>query len=143
MKRPFCVLIPDYYSQLSILHSLCVVLITNHRSLIHQSPPSNHYFLFLIVFDSLSLLNYWKISLFYTGDIIFMEVARHWRIKHQRYALVGEICINCGETLFPARAVCPHCRGKIHRLENLKSVDEAVTVPVLTREPAGSYLKGS
>ncbi len=40
-----------------------------------------------------------------------MEVPRHWRLKKQRYALVGEICPNCKTPLFPPRAVCPHCGG--------------------------------
>lgn len=38
-----------------------------------------------------------------------MEVPRHWRLKKQRYALVGEICPNCAAHLFPPRAVCPVC----------------------------------
>ena len=38
-----------------------------------------------------------------------MEVPRHWRMKKQRYALVGETCPHCKARLFPPRAVCPHC----------------------------------
>lgn len=38
-----------------------------------------------------------------------MEVPRHWRMKKQRYAMVGEICPNCKVPNFPPRAVCPHC----------------------------------
>lgn len=41
-----------------------------------------------------------------------MEVPRHWRLKKQRYALVGEICPNCHAPLFPPRAVCPYCAGE-------------------------------
>lgn len=40
-----------------------------------------------------------------------MEVPRHWRLKKQRYAMVGEICPNCKQPNFPPRAVCPHCGG--------------------------------
>ncbi len=40
-----------------------------------------------------------------------MEVPRHWRLKKQRYALVGEVCPNCKAPLFPPRAVCPQCGG--------------------------------
>lgn len=40
-----------------------------------------------------------------------MEVPRHWRLKKQRYALVGEICPNCKAPVFPPRAVCPYCGG--------------------------------
>ena len=38
-----------------------------------------------------------------------MEVPRHWRLKKQRYALVGETCPTCASYLFPPRAVCPVC----------------------------------
>ncbi len=38
-----------------------------------------------------------------------MEIARHWRLRQQRYALVGEICDNCGDKMFPPRDVCPNC----------------------------------
>ncbi len=40
-----------------------------------------------------------------------MEVPRHWRLKKQRYALVGEVCPDCKTPLFPPRAVCPYCGG--------------------------------
>lgn len=38
-----------------------------------------------------------------------MESARHWRLRRQRYALVGEICPHCQEKIFPPRDVCPEC----------------------------------
>jgi uncharacterized OB-fold protein len=40
-----------------------------------------------------------------------MEIARHWRLKKQRYGLVGEICEGCGSKLFPPRDVCPECQA--------------------------------
>jgi len=39
-----------------------------------------------------------------------MEVPRHWRLKNQRYQLVGEVCPHCQARLFPPRDVCPECR---------------------------------
>jgi uncharacterized OB-fold protein len=39
------------------------------------------------------------------------EIARHWRLRAQRYQLVGEVCPNCNEKIFPPRDVCPHCAG--------------------------------
>jgi hypothetical protein len=39
-----------------------------------------------------------------------MEVPRHWRLKNQRYQLVGEVCPHCKARLFPPRDVCPECR---------------------------------
>ncbi|HEY60660.1 MAG TPA: Zn-ribbon domain-containing OB-fold protein [Anaerolineae bacterium] len=41
-----------------------------------------------------------------------MEVPRHWRLRKQRYALVGETCPHCGARIFPARDVCPQCGGE-------------------------------
>ncbi len=41
-----------------------------------------------------------------------MEISRHWRIKQQRYGLVGEVCPHCEEKIFPPRDVCPNCAGE-------------------------------
>ncbi len=38
-----------------------------------------------------------------------MEIARHWRLKEQRYNLTGTVCTKCGEKSFPPRRVCPKC----------------------------------
>ena len=38
-----------------------------------------------------------------------VEIARHWRLKPQRYGLIGEVCPDCHEKIFPPRDVCPHC----------------------------------
>ncbi len=38
-----------------------------------------------------------------------MEIPRHWRLKKQRYGLVGEICPHCQVKIFPPRDVCPNC----------------------------------
>ena len=37
------------------------------------------------------------------------EIARHWRLNSQRYKLVGELCPECGNKMFPPRDVCPEC----------------------------------
>jgi len=37
------------------------------------------------------------------------EIARHWRLKSQRYRLVGEVCPKCNNKMFPPRDVCPEC----------------------------------
>jgi uncharacterized OB-fold protein len=41
-----------------------------------------------------------------------MEISRHWRLKQQRYALVGEVCPHCDVKIFPPRDVCPACGGE-------------------------------
>lgn len=38
-----------------------------------------------------------------------MEISRHWRLKQQRYLLMGEVCSNCNAKNFPPRDVCPNC----------------------------------
>ncbi len=45
-----------------------------------------------------------------------MEISRHWRLRQQRYALVGEVCPHCQVKIFPPRDVCPDC-GQEARLE--------------------------
>jgi uncharacterized OB-fold protein len=40
-----------------------------------------------------------------------MSVIRNWRIREQRYRLVGEACEKCGAKIFPPRDVCPECEG--------------------------------
>lgn len=37
-----------------------------------------------------------------------MEVARHWRLKAQRYRLEGSFCPVCGQVSFPPRSACRH-----------------------------------
>lgn len=38
-----------------------------------------------------------------------MEVSRHWRLRKQRYGLIGEVCPHCDAKIFPPRDVCPEC----------------------------------
>lgn len=38
-----------------------------------------------------------------------MEIPRHWRLKKERYNLVGEVCPHCDMKLFPPRDICPEC----------------------------------
>lgn len=45
-----------------------------------------------------------------------MEIPRHWRLKKQRYNLVGEICPHCEVKIFPPRDICPSC-GKEAKTE--------------------------
>ena len=36
-----------------------------------------------------------------------METSKHWRLKSQRYSLVGETCHSCNTKLFPPRDDAP------------------------------------
>jgi len=38
-----------------------------------------------------------------------MEIPRHWRLKKQRYGLIGEVCPHCDSKIFPPRDICPDC----------------------------------
>jgi uncharacterized Zn finger protein (UPF0148 family) len=38
-----------------------------------------------------------------------METPRHWRLRKQRYAMLGSRCPVCGARHFPPRLVCPIC----------------------------------
>jgi uncharacterized OB-fold protein len=38
------------------------------------------------------------------------NLARHWRLRQQRYQLIGNRCLYCGRNFFPPRQVCTECR---------------------------------
>lgn len=42
-----------------------------------------------------------------------MEIPKHWRLKAQRYNLVGEMCEKGEHYVFPPRDICPACHGEI------------------------------
>ena len=54
-----------------------------------------------------------------------MEIPRHWRLKKQRYALIGEVCPHCDAKLFPPRDICPHCGGRLEAAGAQSADDEA------------------
>lgn len=58
-----------------------------------------------------------------------MEAPRHWRLKQQRYRLVGEICPHCDEKIFPPRDICP----------NLSCGKNTFTQPTTTKKERDYY----
>jgi len=66
-----------------------------------------------------------------------MEVTRHWRLKKQRYALVGEICPNCNTKLFPPRDVCLECGHEAKTLYNFSGKGEVYSYTTVYDAPAG------
>jgi uncharacterized OB-fold protein len=42
-----------------------------------------------------------------------MEIARHWRLKDQRYNLIGSVCPKCKQKSFPPREICPKCGSEM------------------------------
>ncbi|HSH04374.1 MAG TPA: Zn-ribbon domain-containing OB-fold protein [Anaerolineae bacterium] len=53
-----------------------------------------------------------------------MQVANHWRLKAQRYQLIGETCDSCGVKLFPPRDVCLVCEEPAQELYTFTGLGE-------------------
>lgn len=64
------------------------------------------------------------------------EIARHWRLKKQRYSLVGEICNN-GHKVFPPRDVCPDCHGEAKIPYQLSGKGTVYSSTIIYEAPAG------
>jgi len=66
-----------------------------------------------------------------------MEIPRHWRLKQQRLALVGEICPHCEEKIFPPRDVCPHCGNEAKTQFTFSGRGTVFSFTTITEAPAG------
>ncbi|NIS82640.1 MAG: transcriptional regulator [Anaerolineales bacterium] len=66
-----------------------------------------------------------------------MELSRHWRLKKQRYALVGEICPNCQEKIFPPRDICPDCGEDARTLYSFSGRGEVYSYTTVYQAPTG------
>jgi len=66
-----------------------------------------------------------------------MEVPRYWRLKKQRYALVGEVCPHCDAKLFPPRDICPHCGGEAKQPYKFSGQGEVYSFTKMSNAPAG------
>jgi len=66
-----------------------------------------------------------------------MEIPRHWRLKKQRYALVGEICPHCEAKIFPPRDVRPHCGGEAKTPYSFTGKGVVYSFTVMHDAPAG------
>ena len=66
-----------------------------------------------------------------------MEVPRHWRLKKQRYALVGEVCPHCDAKIFPPRDVCPECGGEAKTAYAFSGKGEVYSFTRMSNAPAG------
>ncbi|MFW5713532.1 MAG: Zn-ribbon domain-containing OB-fold protein [Brevefilum sp.] len=66
-----------------------------------------------------------------------MEVPRHWRLKKQRYALVGEKCPHCEAKIFPPRDVCPECGGEAKTAYTFSGKGEVYSYTRMSNAPAG------
>ncbi len=66
-----------------------------------------------------------------------MEIARHWRLRKQRYALVGEVCPHCDTKLFPPRDVCPQCGQEARQLYQFSGRGEVYSYAKVYEAPNG------
>ena len=66
-----------------------------------------------------------------------MEIPRHWRLRKQRYSLVGEVCPHCDAKLFPPRDVCPECGGEAKNLYSFSGRGEVYSYTTVYEPPAG------
>jgi hypothetical protein len=66
-----------------------------------------------------------------------MEISRHWRLRKQRYALVGEVCPHCEAKLFPPRDICPECGQEARTTYNFSGRGEVYSYTTVYEPPAG------
>lgn len=66
-----------------------------------------------------------------------MEVSRHWRLRQQRYALVGEVCPHCETKIFPPRDICPDCGQDAKTLYQFSGRGEVFSFTTVHDAPAG------
>lgn len=66
-----------------------------------------------------------------------MEIPRHWRLKQQRYALVGEVCPHCDAKIFPPRDVCPECGNDARTTFTFSGRGKIYSFTTITDAPAG------
>ena len=66
-----------------------------------------------------------------------MEIPRTWRLKQQRYALVGEECPHCRVKIFPPRDVCPSCGGEAKALYQFSGRGTVYSYTIMHDAPAG------
>ena len=66
-----------------------------------------------------------------------MEVARFWRTTSQRYSLIGEVCGNCGNKIFPPRDVCPTCEHEAKTAYTFNGKGEVYSYSTIHSAPEG------
>jgi hypothetical protein len=66
-----------------------------------------------------------------------MDIPRHWRLKKQRYALVGEVCQHCDAKLFPPRDICPECGKEAKTLFQFSGKGEVYSYTTVYDAPEG------
>ncbi len=65
------------------------------------------------------------------------QLARNWRLREQRYQLIGNRCVACGAKFFPPRQVCTECRGTQFEPYQFNGKGELYSYTTLRQAPAG------
>jgi hypothetical protein len=66
-----------------------------------------------------------------------MEIPRHWRLKKQRYGLVGEVCPHCEVKIFPPRDICPACGKEAKTAFTFSGNGEVFSFTTVYEAPSG------
>lgn len=66
-----------------------------------------------------------------------MDIPRHWRLRKQRYGLVGEVCEHCDAKVFPPRDICPTCGEEAKTLYTFSGKGEVYSYTTVFDAPAG------
>jgi hypothetical protein len=66
-----------------------------------------------------------------------METSMHWRLKQQRYALVGEVCPHCAYRIFPPRDICPDCGEDARDIYKFSGRGKVYSHTTVYQAPAG------
>jgi uncharacterized OB-fold protein len=69
-----------------------------------------------------------------------MGVPQDWRLRKQRYLLMGEICLNCGRRLFPPRDICPECGAPVRATSAVADRRELFSYILFCRVPVPASL---
>lgn len=65
------------------------------------------------------------------------HLASNWRLREQRYQLIGNVCSKCGTRFFPPRQVCTECRGTEFEPYRFDGKGELYSFTTLRQAPAG------
>ncbi len=65
------------------------------------------------------------------------DLARNWRLREQRYRLIGNRCVNCGAKFFPPRQVCTECRTTTFEPYQFNGKGELYSYTTLRHAPVG------
>ena len=66
-----------------------------------------------------------------------MDIPRHWRLRKQRYGLVGEVCGHCDAKVFPPRDICPSCGEEAKTLYTFSGKGQVYSYTTVFEAPAG------